>query len=244
MILSRLVRPVRRLRSQYERRREEERIGRFFRGFVSPEDLVFDVGANMGHKSETFLAVGARVVCIEPQAKCFEELQRLWADSDRVTLVNRALAAEPGTVQLIQSDVHVLSSCSPDWLERVKESGRFGEATWKAPIEVPAVTLDSLVDEHGLPKYCKIDVEGFELEVLRGLSRPVPMVSIEFAGEFLDNTEKCVHRLTEIAGYRFNYATGEEPEFIAPQWLSATELITDLRSRDRLSWGDVYARLD
>jgi hypothetical protein len=45
---------------------------------------------------------------------------------------------------------------------------------------VNVATLDSLIDEFGVPDYAKIDVEGFDLEVLRGLSRPIPLLSFEY----------------------------------------------------------------
>src|SRR5689334_4646326 len=48
---------------------DDERL-RFYRQFVGPGDLVFDVGANVGHVTKVFLRAGARVVAIEPQSIC------------------------------------------------------------------------------------------------------------------------------------------------------------------------------
>ena len=46
--------------------------------------------------------------------------------------------------------------------------------------EVPVVTLDAAIEHYGVPAYCKIDVEGWEFEVLRGLSQAVDLISLEF----------------------------------------------------------------
>ena len=54
---------------------------------------------------------------------------------------------------------------------------------WADHAVVPVTTLDALIDRYGLPAFCKIDVEGFEEAVVRGLSRPIPSVSFEFTPE-------------------------------------------------------------
>ncbi|MEZ4639278.1 MAG: FkbM family methyltransferase [Caldilineaceae bacterium] len=45
----------------------------------------------------------------------------------------------------------------------------FAHVTWDEAIDVPVITLDSLIAQHGVPVFCKIDVEGFEHAVLQGL---------------------------------------------------------------------------
>ena len=42
----------------------------FYRAIIKPGDLVFDIGANVGFKTEAFVACGARVICVEPNPKC------------------------------------------------------------------------------------------------------------------------------------------------------------------------------
>ena len=81
---------------------------------------------------------------------------------------------------------HTLSTLSADWLSAVSESGRFGDTRWDSEEEVEITTLDAAIAEFGEPAFVKIDVEGYESEVLSGLSRRLKAGSIEFAAESLD----------------------------------------------------------
>jgi FkbM family methyltransferase len=46
-------------------------------------------------------------------------------------------------------------------------------------VTVPVTTLDKAIDEFGVSTFCKMDVEGFEVDVLKGLSKPIPLLTIE-----------------------------------------------------------------
>jgi hypothetical protein len=53
-------------RARYDQRQNERD---FYRRFIRPGDLVFDVGANVGKRSAVFLDLGATVVAIEPNPR-------------------------------------------------------------------------------------------------------------------------------------------------------------------------------
>ena len=81
------------------------------------------------------------------------------------------LGANPSVVELKISDAHVLSSMSNRWIESTTQSGRFSSYNWNKSIDVKVDTLDNMFTKFGVPRFVKIDVEGYELEVLQGLSR-------------------------------------------------------------------------
>jgi Methyltransferase FkbM domain len=56
----------------------------------------------------------------------------------------------------------------------------FARVRWDRSIDVAVATLDDLIAAHGEPAFCKIDVEGFEVDVLAGLTRPVRALSFEY----------------------------------------------------------------
>jgi FkbM family methyltransferase len=213
---------------------------RFYGEFVRPGDLVFDVGANVGDRTAVFRALGARVVAVEPQSFCLDRLRKVFGADPNVHIVAAGLAASPGTMELSICDAApTISTMSTTW----RDAGRFANShQWTRTETVPVTTLDALIDEYGTPAFCKIDVEGFELSVIEGLSRPLRCLSFEFAREFMEQTSACMRRLADLGGYRFNVSLGESMRFALADNIAADDLFSFLSSHtDPLLWGDVYA---
>ncbi|MHC1716613.1 MAG: FkbM family methyltransferase [Candidatus Dojkabacteria bacterium] len=214
---------------------------RFYSQFIQPEDLCFDIGANIGNRTETFLKLGARVVAVEPQSICLEQLNQAYGENKSVTIVGKAVASKEGFAEIsLCKEAPTISTMSNKW----KEEGRFsGDYKWASTQKVATTTLDALIEEYGTPKFCKIDVEGFEKSVLDGLSSPIPFISFEFTREFFEDTKQCIKHLQSIGKVEFNCSTGESMELFSKEWLTPKELYKRLEDLDDiLLWGDIYAR--
>ena len=128
-----------------------------------------------------------------------------------------------------------------EWISQVKQSGRF-EFGWQHPIEVEVTTLDELIAIYGKPVFCKIDVEGLELDAVRGLSQAIPTLSFEFTPEYLDAAHACIAHLGLLGFTRFTYSLGESGR-LAKRWWSIEDIDAQLepfRHSQRI-FGDVYA---
>jgi FkbM family methyltransferase len=216
---------------------------RFYARFVNPGDTVFDIGANLGNRTETFVALGARVVAVEPQAELAQQLRERYADNPDVTVLDCALSDSAGEAEMLISDAHTLSTMATDWPEKVKSSGRFAENSWNEKRIVKTRTLASLIEEHGAPVFCKIDVEGFEATVLAGLDRPLKACSLEFASERIPALGRCLDRLSSLGPVECNYSEGEALTMAQDDWIGAAELTAVVaKLPDELAWGDVYIR--
>jgi len=114
---------------------------------------------------------------------------------------------------------------------------------WIKTEEVNVTTLDDLINVFGIPKFCKIDVEGFEEEVIKGLSTPIPYISFEFLKELLDVTKKCCDLLSLIGNALYNYTV--DNKFILKEWVKKQDLINQLLINDEKKLnGDVYVILN
>jgi FkbM family methyltransferase len=230
-----------RFRRARRERRGHLRLVRTYRSAAGRGSLVFDVGANLGEHVELLRSLGCRVVAVEPQPRLAARLQEHYARDDEVVVVPSAVGAAPGTGQLQLSDSHVLASMSSEFRDATGRSGRFGDAQWTETIDVPITTLDALIAEHGVPSLCKIDVEGFEREVLNGLSTSVDAILFEYTQEVIDVAIDCLLRLAEIATYEYGLVL---PEAAGPprRWLAVDDAVATLRALPPGAYGDLYAR--
>jgi len=220
------------------------RMVRFYSQFISKGDLCFDVGANIGDRSSIFLELGARVVSIEPQSSCMASMHERFERDRRVTIVGKGVSDREGWAELsLCEDAPPLATLSQEW----KDGSRFSKVygyQWNRAERIQLTTLDRLIADHGVPSFCKIDVEGYERVVLAGLSQPIPCLSFEFNREMTDEAERCVDRLLELAPYEFNFSIAEPMEPLSGEWTAADRLFDALsRMTDQLLWGDIYARL-
>jgi FkbM family methyltransferase len=219
---------------------------RLYGAFLGPGDVGFDVGAHVGSRVRAWRGLGARVVAVEPQPD-FARLLRLFFSRDGdVTIVPKALGARRGTARLgISTATPTVSSMSPGWIDTVATDRSFAKVRWDRAVEVEVTTLDDLVATYGEPAFCKVDVEGFEAEVLAGLSRPLRALSFEYLPMAHDAALAVLDRVEELGGgsYRYNYSPIETMRWASERWLDAAELRALLdRYRPLGRSGDVYAR--
>lgn len=215
----------------------------FYRRVLSPGDIVFDVGAHVGSRARAMRSAGATVIALEPQA-LFAKFLRFALPRDIVVREVAVGGSETHADMAVSSKHPTLSSLRTDFVADAAHAPGFEHVRWDSHQRVQVVTLDSLIREHGQPSYVKVDVEGFELEVLSGLSRPVELVSVEFLPGFPHLTHAVLERLAELGDYRFNPVVGEKALFLWPDWRDESEVRAWLSSLSPgAPSGDLFARL-
>jgi FkbM family methyltransferase len=216
---------------------------RFLSEFIGMNDLVFDIGANVGHYTLMARSLGAEVVAVEPQAALAAALRRRFGRSPKVHVLQCAVGSSTETATLRKTaDLSEVASLRHD----VQERSRFAKShSFSQSETVKVITLEELMECHGRPDFCKIDVEGHESPVLAGLKTTIGRLSFEFNREYRDDTERCVDLLSALGPYCFNYALGENNRLAELGWLDAEQLKGAIwASSDPLFWGDIYARID
>jgi len=218
---------------------------KFYSQFINPGDLVFDIGANVGVRTEVFLKLGAQVIAVEPNPKCVRDIERIYGCKS-LFIEQCAIGNGERTVELMIGDYSALSTTSPEWLKVAKKSPRFARHQWRESIKVPVRTIDSLIEAWGLPNFVKIDVEGSEAEVLHSLSQPISCLSFEFNIEFISQAGKCIEIISQLGNAYFNVVLKESFEFCFAEWITSSRIIEWLVSdevRSLRTYGDIYVRL-
>jgi FkbM family methyltransferase len=226
-------------RQKYANRRQ---MLRFYSQFVRRGDLVFDVGANIGVYSEIFFELGARVIAIEPNPKCVRLLQAL---KQRSSVIVEACAAsdQPGTLVLQLSAYNQLSSANPNWREKLDQTLQ-DKAHWQDELTVDATTLTQLAEQHGVPDFVKIDVEGLDDRVIRGMSFKPSVLTFEFNRLLPEVAIRGMESSVFADGYEFNFVHCGTMECVASLWLDRAEFVHQLNElAGDQSNGDIIARL-
>jgi FkbM family methyltransferase len=222
--------------------RQSRLMGQFYSSLLKKGDLVFDIGANVGTMTRVFASLGAKVVAVEPNPDCVRHIE-LTTSRGAVEVLQAAVGETNGLGVLKVSDRRdKMSSLSAEWCEAVSKENRDYVGMWKREVTVPMITLDALVQRYDFPSYIKIDVEGYEEEVLKGLSRCPALLSFEFNGTFLDPALRTLNNsLFDEA--TFNYTLIDPVKFELQDWVDREELKKRMLSlRDGPGLGDIFVR--
>ena len=222
------------------------RLTRFYRQFIQPGDLVFDIGAHLGNRTQAFLDLGAWVVAAEPQPLCVKYMVEQFGHQDRFELLPYAIGREEGIIDLriSRKNPTISTARSADWQNHINQYSRI-KATWDESIPVRQHTLDQLIEWHGLPRFCKIDAEGFEWEIIQGLNHGIPALSIEFLAFDTARIICCIDKLGTLENYRLNFSPGESQRWFWKTWQSP-EVVIDILMHEGLPrrFGDLYFRVE
>lgn len=191
--------------------------------------LFFDVGANRGDATEAALKLGYEVVALEC-APIYSELVKRYIYDKRVFCLRNAVSdKDEESVEFYVCEEDGLSSLNIDWLtkEGMPYVGRKYET-----VKVSTVTIDTLARLYGEPDLIKVDVEGAEWQVLRGMSKAYGELTFEWTFATIDEHEAQLDYLYSI-GYKY-FA----PQYIEHHLVRPTDYyeLTDNNAKQLYIW--------
>lgn len=200
----------------------------------TPDKTIFDIGANKGNKVNAFLKMGFKVIALEPEKKSIETLKWRFGKNPQVTIVEKGVSDTIGELPVyITESRSGLNTLSEKW---VKSIGDETENRWHASKQyrksytIQTTTLDELIKIYGIPYFIKIDVEGFELNVVKGLSTAPKFLSFECnLPEFISETTEILHLLKKLsANAQFQFSIDDAVE--SKGWMNIEEMLNILHS--------------
>lgn len=196
---------------------------------TSDNKLAFDIGANKGNKIAALLGLGFTVIALEPEKNSLNTLRFRFGKNKNVTIIDKGVSDQTGSTKIFISEPRSgLNTMSSKWVGVLNDpsANRWGKkVVYKDAYDVELTTLDDLVAKYGMPYFIKIDVEGYEHKVLKGLNQVPAFISFETnLPEFLVETKECITHLISLSTKAvFNYSLSEK--LTSDKWLSGKEML-------------------
>jgi FkbM family methyltransferase len=216
----------------------------FYSQFIKNGDLCFDIGANYGIKTTVFKNLGASVVAVEPQPNCYNFLK--WKFRNKATVIHKGIGSKNSILEFYVSNYNELSSFNKDWVNDLSVL-RNKDAKIIKTLQIPVTTLDNLIEEFGTPKFIKIDVEGYELEVLEGLKLPFKYLSFEYSiPEKKEQLFACLKLLNErYQNLEFNLGFERITALSSDTWYNYNDFLLEIEKKlldNKVRAGDIYVK--
>ncbi len=224
----------------------KKRLKKFYAELIESGNLCYDIGGGLGYRTETWLALGAQVVCIEPQSERLVYLERRIGANHNLRSIRKALGSEKRmTIMDINEEIPVGAGTLTEGVARAAISAKDNfSKNWNRQESTEIITFDEVIESHGLPDFCQINCKGYEVEILEGLTQPIRNIAFGYLTHAPNYALTCLTRLEALGDYEYKWAYQNETEFAASKWVTTTAMRTVLRGfHEHERSGDIYARL-
>jgi FkbM family methyltransferase len=177
--------------------------------------ILFDIGANRGDAVVAGLNQGYKVIALEPAPRIFKQLVQSWIYYPDVIPLKMAVSDENNQqIEFYEADEDGLSTINKEWL--TADNMPYANKPFRT-ISATTITIDSLIDIYGQPDLMKIDVEGAEWSVFKGMTKYSGKLTFEWTKETLSDHQDQLDYLLKL-GY-----TEVAPQFIVKHLQEPTE---------------------
>ena len=215
----------------------------FYKRLIQNINYKNELIINVGEKSSIFSKLADKVLAFEPSSSIFNILKHRYKNSN-VEVFNCALGSDNTTLDFYEIEENEwYSSLSKKHIETTVTERNITKSELIKNNKVVVEKIENYIKKYGIPIYIKIDVEGYEYEVIRGLETAVPLISLEAnLPEFCQESINCINYLSNISSdkYMFNFTT--DTFFLQEHFMKRNDAIKFLEST-QLRYLEIYAKL-
>ncbi len=222
--------------------RRRNRFKNFYSQFIQEGDLCFDIGANVGNRTGIFLSLEAKVIAVEPVEESYNILKQKFSGNEKASILPVAIGSKPEEGVIYISNYSEVCTLSHQFIEKYQGQHKYN-IEWPHTRKIPITTLNHLIRDYGVPAFCKIDVEGYEAEVLEGLSQPLKAMSFEYNNRLKKIALECIEILSKFDSLTFNFSPYETMKFSLKTWKTQPEFYQFIEELPmEIKTGDIYVK--
>ena len=205
--------------------------------------LLFDIGANRGLYADANIAEYDDCVLVEANPELCSFLQEKYRMNPKMQIENCIVSNKPSETFYI-SNADTISTVDKEWIE----NSRFSKNYQWHPIQgLPTRSIDALVEQYGTPSFMKIDVEGYEYNVICSMTKKYCPLSFEWAEEKKGEILLTLEYLQKLGYSRFSVQMEDSYTYKVSQenWTDYTSIYQMFQQAcdpgRKSSWGMLWA---
>lgn len=205
---------------------------------------IYDIGANIGKFTEVNIDkyINCEFIVVEANPNLIPVLEKKFESIKNIKILNLCVSDSDGFVDFYISEADTISTASKEWINE----SRFNNFKYNSPIKVKSVSIDSMMIEYGESDYTKIDVEGYEYTIIKGIEKYIGLISFEWAEEMILDIKNSLFHLNSI-GYKEFYITyNDDYKFIPDFYISYNDIISELDNnlddKRKEKWGMIFSK--
>lgn len=170
---------------------------------------IYDIGSNIGKFADASfnLYPQAHVVMVEANQQLADYLSFKYSDKN-ATIINKAVSSISDVeIDFYISNANTISTASTEWITNSRFTNKY---TWNNVVKKTTISIDKLLEEYPNPEIIKIDVEGYEFEVIKGLTKKQKKICFEWAEEQETNIRNTCDYLEKLGYEKFGFIHGDE----------------------------------
>lgn len=205
--------------------------------------VLFDIGANEGKYTDINMKNFDKCILVEANPVLSENLRQKYKTNHSIHVVE-AIASNKENEVFYISNANQISTSDPEWIQKSRFSNNY---IW-TPVEgIRTVSVDTLIEQFGQPTLVKIDVEGYEYNVLQSLSKKVNMLCFEWAEEKKKEILLSLEYLDRYKYTKFHIQNEDTYDYSVKdsEWLDYTTVYNIMNNscdvNRKESWGMIWA---